>query len=402
MAAEITDWLNLVFRFAHVLAAIMWVGSSIFFMWLDFHLEKPEAGEEDEVEGRLWMIHGGGIFHAEKRLLSPDQIPKNLHWFKWEAYSTWLTGFFLLATIHYLNGGVSLPGSSGISGGAAVLYSLGMITGGWMVYDLMWRTKWFRHNSLAGSAISFGVLILAAIALCDLFNGRAAYLHVGAILGTLMAGNVFFHIIPNQRVVMKALEAGKEHDIELSKHAKLRSTHNNYMTFPVIFLMISFHYPKTYGSEHSWAVLAAMIIGLATIRHFMNIRGRFKNWLPAAIGTFFAMAVIVGLLTRPPVKASAELSAEAKAGRSLFTSLACATCHVAQAPTLAPRLEGVFGTPQKLADGTEVIADEAYLKESILQPHAKILHGYQPVMTPYQGAINDQQLDQLVAYLKAL
>lgn len=423
MAAEIIDWLNLALRFGHVLAAIMWVGSSIFFMWLDFHLEKPKSDEDSDdgkVEGRLWMIHGGGVFHTEKRLLQPDEIPKTLHWFKWEAYSTWLTGFFLLATIHYLNGGVALPASGGVlSPATAIVASLVTLAGGWLTYDLFWRTGWARRNPLIASMISFAALIVIAFFLCRDFNGRAAFLHVGAMLGTMMAGNVFFHIIPNQRKVMAALRAGEEHDVELSKHAKLRSTHNNYMTFPVIFLMISFHYPRTYAGPYAWLVLATIVTGLATIRHFLNIRASFPNWKIAAVIAGLATIIVTTILTRLPAPTTSKAGSATPTqqgndvdnspsdllakGAAAFQTRACASCHVAIAPANAPLLSGIYGTEREFVDGSSQIADDDYLRESILNSNAKITKGYLPnLMPPFEGVLPADEVDALIAYIKSL
>ncbi len=402
MSTEIIEWLNLIFRFVHVLAAIMWIGSSIFFMWLDGHLTEPEENK-DKVSGELWMIHGGGVFHAQKRVLAPDEIPKVLHWFKWEAYSTWISGFCLLAVLYYMRGGVFLldPSRSQISGGTATLISLAAIGGGWLAYDFFWKSP-IKNSPRIGAVICFLLLILVSYWLCQIFSGRAAYLHVGAMLGTMMAGNVFFHIIPNQRRMMGALKAGKPHDTRLGAVAKLRSTHNNYMTFPVLFIMLSSHYPRTFGDDQNWIILGVFILGLATIKHWMNIRQRFPHWLWASVGTFLVCAIAIYFLTAPKTLATDSNASPAEQGAVVFTNLGCAACHQPGPSQLGPSVVGIYGSPQPLTDGSVVLADEAYLRESILEPHQKIVKGYQPVMPPYKGVITDEQLDLVIAYLKEL
>ena len=405
MNSEIIEWLNLVFRFIHVLAAIMWIGSSIFFMWLDSHLTAPEKGS-GKVSGELWMIHGGGIFHAQKRVLTPEEIPRILHWFKWEAYTTWLSGFCLLAVLYYLRGGIFLldPARSSITGGTAIVISLAALGGGWLTYDFFWRSPLGRHQG-AGSAVCFIALMTAAYALCQVFSGRAVYLHVGAMLGTMMAGNVFVHIIPNQRRMLAALKQGKPHDTRLAAQAKLRSTHNNTMTFPVLFTMLSAHFPRTFGDDQNWIILGVFIIALVTIKHWIDIRQDFQHWLLACVGTFMVAAIAVFALTVPKASGrGADLSAvlPEEQGRLLFTNLGCAACHQAGPTQLGPSVVGIYNTLQPLNDGTSVVADENYLRESILQPHLKIVNGYQPVMPPYKGVISDEQINLVIAYLKAL
>ncbi|MDF1813646.1 MAG: urate hydroxylase PuuD [Verrucomicrobiales bacterium] len=388
MSTEIIEWLHLIFRFAHVVAAIMWIGSSIFFMWLDSHLTSPQDEKErDSVEGELWMIHGGGIFHSRKRILKPGEIPELLHWFKWEAYATWLTGFSLLVLIYFLQSGTG------------ALIGLAVLGGGWLVYDLLWRSALGRRKEI-GVAVCFVLLMLISYWLCRVLSGKAAFLYIGAMLGTMMAGNVFVHIIPNQKKMLAALCAGEPHDIDLGKHAKLRSTHNNYLTFPVLFLMLSGHFPQMWSNDRAWIVLGIMVLALAAIKHWMNIRERFPHWLPATVGTFLIAAVSISFL-KAPQKLSEGASAVEK-GKLIFTNRGCVACHQAGPIQQGPSLVGIFGMPQVLTDGSSVIADEAYLRESILEPQKKIVKGYMPIMPPYEGIISDEELNFLISYLKEL
>ena len=388
MSLEIIEWLHLVLRFVHVLAAIMWIGSSIFFMWLDSHLTPPENEEEnDTVSGELWMIHGGGIFHSRKRIMKPGELPDHLHWFKWEAYTTWLSGFSLLILVYFLQSG------------RATLIGLTAIVGGWLFYDLFWRTPLGKRRIL-GAVICFAMFVLASWLLCQMLSGKAAFLYTGAMLGTMMAGNVFIHIIPNQKRMFAALEKGKPHDTKLGEHAKLRSTHNNYMTFPVLFLMLSSHFPQMWSNDKAWIILTVMVLALATIKHWMNVRQNFRLWLWASVITFLIAAVVVSIL-KTPQKLEAGASPAAR-GEAIFTLRGCVACHQAGPIQQGPSLVGIFGVPQPLTDGSSVMADEAYLRESILEPHKKIVKGYMPIMPPYKDVISDEEVDLLIAYIKDL
>ena len=273
---------ELILRWLHVLFAIMWVGNSIFFNWLENHL-LPAAEKKDDVEGELWMLHGGGFFHVEKRPVIPGKLPKFIHWFKWEAYTTWMTGFLLLGIVYYLSGGIYLAiPQSALQSPWPEMIGLSVLIIGWLSYDWLWRS---RLGSLGGLpiCISIALLVLLAFSLEYVFQGRGMYIHIGALLGTCMAGNVFFHIIPSQKKMMTAAETGSLPDPDFSTGAKLRSRQNNYMTFPVIFLMISTHFPSTYGHSNPWLVLTILVIGSALVKHFMNLSLVRKNWLGEAL-----------------------------------------------------------------------------------------------------------------------
>ena len=390
MHPEIVEWLHLIFRFVHVLAAIMWIGSSIFFMWLDKHLTPPEKEEErDSVSGELWMIHGGGIFHSQKRVMKAGEVPELLHWFKWEAYTTWLSGFCLLILVYFMQSGW------------ATLIGLIALGGGWLGYDLIWRSPISRYRK-TGVGLCFGLLIAAAYFLGEFLSGKGAFLYVGAMLGTMMAGNVFVHIIPNQKKMLRSLEKGEPHDLKLGEQAKLRSTHNNYMTFPVLFLMLSSHFPQMWAHDRAWLVLAVMVLALAAIKHWMNVRDQFRAWKWASVATFVVAAVAVSVLKAPRDGVASDEGTPAGRGEAIFTQRGCVACHQAGPVQQGPSLVGIYGVPQPMADGSSVMADEDYLRESILEPHKKIVKGYQPIMPPYKDVISEEELEMLIVYIKEL
>lgn len=288
MEASISEWLNLVLRWTHVITGIAWIGSSFYFMWLDSHLEKPAKADEN-VAGRLWMVHSGGFYHVEKRYLAAGQVPDTLHWFKWEAAFTWLSGFFLLIVVYHWGGIAVDTGYSDLSPAAGAAIGLGLLAVSWLVYDGLWISPLGRHTRLA-SLISFALVVGVAYFLSKTLGGRSSYIHVGAMLGTLMVANVWVRILPAQREMIAATQAGKPRDLTLGERAKRRSIHNNYMTLPVVFIMISNHYPSTYGNQWNWLVLAALMLVGAGVRHHFNVRSRYSIWL------FVVAGIVIGTL----------------------------------------------------------------------------------------------------------
>jgi uncharacterized membrane protein len=288
MAVDWSEWLNLALRWLHLTAGIAWIGSSFYFVWLDNHLKKPAAGE---ASGELWSVHGGGFYHNQKYQVAPSAMPDQLHWFKWEAYFTWISGFSLLVLVYYVGASSFLidPAKAALSPAQGVGIGLASLALGWLVYDGLCRSP-LRSSDLALGVFWFACLVWAAALLDGLFNSRAAYLHVGAIVGTVMVANVFLIIIPNQRKVVADLVAGRTPDPALGQAAKQRSLHNNYMTLPVLFLMISQHYPMTYGAQRPWLVLALLGLTGVAVRHVFNLRGRGR---PAgrAIALVAALAI---------------------------------------------------------------------------------------------------------------
>ena len=282
------EWLNLAIRWLHLTAGIAWIGSSFFFVWLDNHLTSPRSGD---ASGEAWLVHGGGFYHNQKYQVAPAQMPADLHWFKWEAYFTWISGFSLLVLVYYVQADSFLIDRSkaALSPEQAVAIGLAALGTGWLIYDRLCRSLAARDDRLLG-LVWFALLVVAAYALDRIFAARGAYLHVGAIIGSAMVGNVFFVIIPNQRKVVAALMAGRQPDPALGKAAKQRSLHNNYMTLPVLFIMSSQHYPMTYGAERPWLVLALLGATGVAVRHVFNLRHR-----GADLGPTIAIAVLLAL-----------------------------------------------------------------------------------------------------------
>lgn len=292
MMVHLADWLNLALRWLHLTAGIAWIGSSFYFVWLDNHLKPPADGE---ASGELWSVHGGGFYHNQKYLVAPGRMPADLHWFKWEAYFTWISGFSLLVLIYYIGAESFLidTAKARLSQSDAIGISLAALFLGWAFYDGVCHSPLRRDNRLLG-AVWFAFLVLAAFALDHVFAARAAYLQVGAMIGTVMVANVFFIIIPNQRKVVAALVAGGVPDPRLGQAAKLRSVHNNYMTLPVLFIMISNHYPMTYGAERPWLVLALLGATGVAVRHVFNLRHREGRTGPAiALASLLALASVL-------------------------------------------------------------------------------------------------------------
>ncbi len=289
MELDIASWLNMAIRWLHVITGIAWIGSSFYFVWLDNNLEDPKEPKKG-MSGELWSVHGGGFYHKQKYAVAPEQMPDNLHWFKWEAYFTWMSGFALLAVIYYYGAELFLIDNSKmvLSQWQAIGISLASIVGGWVVYDGLCRSPIGQNNKLLG-IIWFSLLTAAAYGLTQVFSDRAAYLHVGVIVGSAMAFNVFMVIIPNQKKVVASLLAGEEPDPRLGQIGKQRSLHNNYMTLPVLLMMVSNHYPMTFSNPYNWVILAGLGLVGVTIRHFFNLRhkGISKPILPISASVMF-------------------------------------------------------------------------------------------------------------------
>lgn len=298
MEAYLVDWFSVIFRWLHLITGIAWIGASLHFVWLDNSLEDP--GEEKKgqgIKGGLWSIHGGGIYNFNKYQLAPPSWPSVLHWSKWEAYTTWITGTLLMVAVYYLQAQSYLVGSDKLISdpGVAVVASISYLLSGTLVYEALVRSP-LRHREGV-----FVVLLALFIALqcwlaTRLFSDRAAFLHVGALMGTIMAGNVFLGIIPAQKKFVAAVQAGEEPDPAPAAFAKQRSTHNNYFTLPVLFCMISNHYPFLYGHALNWLILIAIIAITAYARHFFNLRHRgiFNYWI--LVRAFIAFLVLAGWL----------------------------------------------------------------------------------------------------------
>lgn len=387
----------------HVVAAIMWIGNSLLFTWFELNLRRNEEDGEESL-GSMNMLHGGGIFFLQKRIIDPKEIPQRLHIFKWQSYTTWISGFILLVSLFYTRGGSLLldPAKTDLPAYMGAVISLASIIGGWLFYDLLWRSP-LKNKELIGLLISFAALIGYGFWLNTVFNGRAVYLQMGAMMGTMMSANVFFHIMTNQAKMMASLLEGKPHDLKLGKQAKIRSTHNHYITFPVIFMMLSAHFPSTYGSPNNIAIAAVVIITLVLIKHLMNCYHSLKRWKELLALTFIVGASIVALLiTSGQAQEEEGLTPEVLAGKQVFTATGCNACHLPETGTIAPSLHGLIGKEREFVDGSKAVADEAYLRESILNSTAKVVKGYAPAMPPYATVLSEKQVDDLIVYIKSL
>ena len=268
------DWISLFVRWFHVIAGVAWIGASFYFIWLDNNLRTPPKWKQDKgIKGDLWAIHGGGFYEVAKYAYGPEKMPETLHWFKWEAYTTWLSGFALLIIVYYFGASAYLidPSVNAMSPSTAISLGLGLIFGGLALYEFACRSPLARYP------LAFGIGLVALVCVVSYlstqwFSGRGAYIHVGALIGTIMAGNVFFNIMPNQRKMVAAVADKKDIDPSWGASAKLRSVHNNYFTLPLLFIMISNHYPMTYQHPQNWLVLIAIMATAAWIRHFFNLR----------------------------------------------------------------------------------------------------------------------------------
>jgi uncharacterized membrane protein len=331
MHVDWSEWLNLALRWLHLVTGIAWIGSSFYFVWLDNHLTKPASGD---ASGEVWSVHGGGFYHKQKYQVAPATMPEDLHWFKYEAYFTWLSGFSLLVLIYYFGAQSYLidPTRAQLSTGVAIAIGLAALVLGWLVYDLLCRSPLGQNNLLLG-IFWFVCLLFAAHLLNSLFNPRAAYIHIGAMIGTAMVANVFIIIIPNQKKVVADLIAGRTPDPKLGAQAKQRSLHNNYMTLPVLFIMLSNHYPMTYGAERPWLVLALLGLTGVAIRHVFNLRGRGKpaGWAIGLAAVLAAASVTYVTLEKGSV-ATGPAENVTYAQIAPLISTHCAGCHNVPTP----------------------------------------------------------------------
>lgn len=329
MESHVTEWMNLVVRWMHVVFGIAWIGASFYFVFLENALNRTH-GLKEGIAGNLWAIHGGGFYYLEKYKVAPKEIPKDLHWFKYESYFTWLSGFTLLVIVYYLDAGVYLidPNVMVLTSAQAIGIGVGTLIGSWLVYDTLCKSFLSKHQAI----LSVVILIFIAFDawfLSHVFSSRAAYIHVGAVIGTIMAGNVFRVIIPSQKAMVGAAKEGKEVDGTLGKKALMRSMHNNYFTLPMIFIMISNHFPSTYGSSFNWIVLVGLTIASALIKHYLNLveKGEKTVWiLPVGIVFIISLAFV----TRPTTKSACNESAPATFSEvNSIIQKRCVTCHSA-------------------------------------------------------------------------
>lgn len=339
MESYISDWLNLIFRWLHLIFGAAWIGTSFYFNWLNHALREPDE-PMDGISGQLFSVHGGHFYQVLKYKGAPAKLPKVLHWFKWEAYLTWLTGFGLVMVVYYLNADIYLINRelADLTQWQAIGISLGVLIGGWVAYDLLCKSP-LRHHKKVLAVLGLGLITGLAYFLTQTFGSRAAYIHIGAMMGTMMAANVFFVIIPNQRIMVDAMQRGEEPDTTLGDAGALRSLHNNYFTLPVLFIMVSNHFPMTYGHEYNWAILAGIAIIGGVAKHHFNLqdKGKGKVWmLPAAALALLALAFV----SRPAPGPSLGKDVSFSQVQGIIEAR-CQTCHSAN-----PTLPGLQTAPQ--------------------------------------------------------
>ena len=338
----LTDWVELIVRWTHVIAGIAWIGSSFYFIALDASL-KPHPRLDKRVKGEAWQVHGGGFYQLQKFTVAPDDLPDELTWFKWEAYSTWIFGFLLLVLVYYLNPTLYLIDRDIMPLTPALAAAIGVMSlaAGWLVYDRLCKS-WIGQNTARLAVVGFVLLVAAAFGYTHVFSGRGAFVHIGALVGSIMVGNVFFIIIPNQTIVVRDLLAGRTPDPALGAEAKQRSVHNNYLTLPVVFVMLSNHYAFTYGTRWSWAVLAAVFIASFLVRHWFNTKHTGKKpdwWLWPAAAVPMVLAAVLTFLGQPGAMAGAERVKFAQVQQ--IVAQRCAACHAAK-----PTFDGIDEAPK--------------------------------------------------------
>jgi uncharacterized membrane protein len=359
MEAYASDWLQLIIRWVHLITGIAWIGASFYFVWLDNHLLPPrdEADADRGVGGELWAVHGGGFYVVRKFRVAPETLPATLHWFKWEAYWTWFSGFALLVVMYYLHASVYLIDRdvADLSPAQAIGISVALLAVGWLFYDQL--CKRLGLNREAWIALAMVALVtLAAWGLAHVFSGRAVYIQIGAMLGTIMVANVAHIIIPSQRRLVKAKQDGVVPDPQDGLRGKQRSLHNNYFTLPVLFTMISNHYPQTYGHPRGWLVLVVILLLAAYVRHFFNLRHRGRTlWAIPLTAAFALLALAIAIA---PTKPQASTAVPTFAQVQAIVAQRCVACHAEQ-PTqagfaVAPK-DVKLDTPARIAANAQKI-----------------------------------------------
>jgi uncharacterized membrane protein len=350
--AVLWEWIEIAARWTHVVTAIAWIGSSFYFIALDLGLRRDVALASG-ADGEEWQVHGGGFYHIQKYLVAPDRLPDHLIWFKWESYATWLSGFAMLVLVYYLGAELYLidPSVMELAVWQAVAISLASLIFGWMVYNTLCQV-FVNANQSALMLALFGVLVAMSWFYTQVFSGRAAMLHLGAFTATIMSANVFFIIMPNQRVVVADLKAGQKPDPKYGKIAKQRSTHNNYLTLPVVFLMLSNHYPLVFATPYNWLIASLIFLMGVTIRHWFNTRhakAGNPHWTWAATALLFLLCAWLSTapMRQPPEEATLQGVALHFAGASGFDEVVgivqgrCSMCHAAE-----PVWDGMLWPPK--------------------------------------------------------
>ncbi len=359
------DWAGLLLRWTHVIAGVAWIGSSFYFIALDASL-RPNPRLDPRVSGDAWQVHGGGFYQIQKYTVAPEFLPSHLTWFKWEAYSTWIFGFSLLVVTYYANPGVYLLDSavSSIEPLDAVPLALFSLVAGWFAYDFLCKS-WFGENTARLAISGFLLLTLITYGFCHVFSGRGAFLQVGALVGSIMVGNVAFIIMPNQRKTIAELIAGRVPEAIWGKQAKQRSIHNNYLTLPVVFVMLSNHYSFTYQTRWNWLILTCIFVSSFLVRHYFNTmhtgaKPDWRLWPAAAVPITFAVAVSLASTYSPPTPA-AEKPATFADARHIIEQR-CHICHAARPkfPAFSDPPKGVaFDTPAQIRQYSQQIMAQA-------------------------------------------
>jgi uncharacterized membrane protein len=369
LESHMMEWLNIVIRLMHITFGIAWIGASFYFVFLENALNRTDD-VRDELAGNLWAVHGGGFYYLEKYKVAPKTIPKHLHWFKYEAYFTWLSGFCLLFVVYYFNASAFLIDKNilDITATQGILIGVGSFVVAWVLYDIMCKSRLIK-NQLAFSIIGFAILIAFAYFYCHVFSPRAAYIHFGAMIGGIMVANVFFVIIPAQKEMVRCAKLGIPLDPSLGKKALARSLHNNYFTLPVLFVMVSNHFPSTFGSEYPWLILAIISLGAAGVKHYLNLKEKkqLNVWiLPVSVAILLAACFITAPSTNPHECKKEVSIAEVQA----IVQKRCVQCHSAS-PTddvfkVAPN--GVmYDTPEEIVKKKDLIMQRVVISKTMPQ-----------------------------------
>jgi uncharacterized membrane protein len=389
----LTEWLSLIIRWVHVIAGIAWIGSSFYFIHLDLSL-KPRSGLPQGVKGEAWQVHGGGFYHMLKYMVAPSELPDHLTWFKWEAYATWLSGFALLVVVYYLSAELYLIDKSvlDLSAPAAAAIAFGSLVVAWLGYEALCRSP-LGHNETALSLVGYVFLVALTYAFTHVFSGRGAFTQIGALVGTIMVANVFVVIIPNQKKIIAAMIAGKEPDPALGAAGKQRSVHNNYLTLPVVFLMISNHYPLLYATRYNWLIVAVVLAIGPAIRHFYNSRheGKGNPWWTWGVAAAGMVAIAWLSAAGPRQEKTGGLPADVTFAAAEEVVLSrCSMCHAKE-----PVWAGIAAAPKDIRLDT---AEQIRLHARLIEVNAVRSHAMPP------GNITEMTDDErriLAAWLKA-
>jgi uncharacterized membrane protein len=369
MEAYIVDWLALIGRWTHLVTGIAWIGASFYFVWLDNHLEEPKARSDIDrgIGGEVWSIHGGGFYHAQKFASTPPVLPETLHWFKWEAYSTWLSGLFLLALIYWYGAEIYLIDSSvaDIGKTPAILIGIATLIIGWQVYDRLCKSPLGRDDKKLAIAL-FVFISIAAWVLCHIFSGRGAFIHFGAMLGTIMVANVAEVIMPGQKELVAATREERHPDPKYGRNAKQRSVHNTYFTLPVLFVMISNHYAMTYGHKYNWLILIALSLAGALVRVYFVARhtGR-ASLIPLVASVVLILGVAAAIVPRSGAVAGNPQKVTFSSVQTVIDER-CTPCHSAsptQAGFQSPPAGIVYDTPKDIATRAEAIHQQVVISK---------------------------------------